>query len=103
MNEVNYANIANTLLGNKLYCDFVKEIAKEHGDSNLLDFGKEVLNKSCFLIIMIGMSKKVHLDKVKFCIGDRTIEVSCKEFARKYEQYARKIEENVFDTIREIS
>lgn len=102
MGKVNYASIANMLLGNDLYCEFVKEISKEHGDSDLLDFGKEVLDKSCFLIVMIGMSKKIHLDKVKFCLGDKIIEVSCKEFAKKYETYARKIEENVFNVIREI-
>lgn len=103
MEKVNYAGIANNLLGNELYCEFVKEIAKEHGDSNLLDFGKEVLDKSCFLIIMIGMSKKIHLDKVKFCLGSKVVEVSCKDFAKKYAMYARKIENNVFDTIKDIS
>lgn len=103
MEKVNYADIANKLLGNDLYCEFIKEISKEHGDSNLLDFGKEVLDKSCFLIVMIGMSKKIHLDKVKLCLGDRVVEISCKEFAKKYELYVRKIEENVFDTIRKIS
>lgn len=103
MKEVKYAVIANKLLGNDLYCEFVKEISKEHGDSNLIDFGMEVVNKSCFLLVMIGMSKKIHLDKVKFCLGDKIIEVSCKEFAKRYEMYARKIEENVFDTIKEIS
>lgn len=103
MEKVNYASIANNLLGNDLYFEFIKEISKEHGDSNLLDFGREVLEKSCFLIVMIGMSKKIHLDKVKFCLGDKVIEVSCKDFARKYELYARKIEENVFNTIKEIS
>lgn len=95
-------NIANNLLGDELYCEFIKEISKEHKNSNLVDFGKEVLDKSCFLIVMIGMSKKIHLDKVKFCLGDKTIEVSCKDFAKKYEMYARKIEENIFYMVKEI-
>ena len=103
MEKVNYAVIANKLLGNDLYCEFIKEIAKEHGDSNLLDFGMEVVNKSCFLIVMIGMSKKIHLDKVKFCLGDKIIEISCKDFAKRYELYARKIEQNVFDTVMQIN
>lgn len=51
---------------------------------------------------MIGMSKKVKLDNVKIYIGDEVLEISCKEFARKYEKYARKIENNVFKTIGEL-
>ena len=101
MEKVNYANIANSLLGKDLYCEFIKEISKEHKNSNLLDFGKEVLNKSCFLIIMIGMSKKIQLDNVKFCLEDKIVKVPCKQFARKYERYAKKIEKNIFDTIKE--
>ena len=51
---------------------------------------------------MIGMSKKIKLDTVQFCLRGRIVEVSCKEFARKYEQYAKKIEEDVFETLKEI-
>jgi len=51
---------------------------------------------------MIGMSKKVKLYNVKIYIGDEVLEISCKEFARKYEKYARKIENNVFKTIGEM-
>lgn len=34
--------------------------------------------------------------------NEEIFEVSCKEFARKYEQYAKKIEEDVFETLKEI-
>lgn len=102
MEKVNYANIANNLLGDELYCKFVKEISKENNGSNLANFGKEVIDKCCFLIIMIGMSKKVKLDNVKIYIGDEVLEISCKEFAMKYEKYAREIETNVFKTLMEI-
>jgi len=61
-----------------------------------------VIDKCCFLIVMIGMSKKVKLYNVKIYIGDEVLEISCKEFARKYEKYARKIENNVFKTIGEM-
>ena len=102
MEKLNYANIANNLLGDELYYKFVKEISKENNGTNLDDFGKEVIDKCCFLIVMIGMSKKIKLDNVKIYIGDEIIEISCKEFARKYEKYARKIENNIFKTIGEI-
>lgn len=102
MENINYANIANNLLGDELYCKFIKEISKENNGANLVDFGKDVVNKCCFLIVMIGMSKKVQLDNVKICLGNEIIEISCKEFAMKYEKYAREIENNIFKTITEI-
>lgn len=102
MKKINYANIANELLGDELYCKFIKEIAKENVGGDLVDFGKEVVDKCCFLIIMIGMSKNVQLDNVKICMGKEIIKISCKEFANKYEKYARKIESNIFDTIKSI-
>lgn len=92
MEKVNYANVAKDLLGDELYCKFIKEISKENNGKNLVDFGKEVINKCCFLIIMIGMSKKVKLDNVKICLGDEIVEISCKEFAMKYEEYVKEIE-----------
>lgn len=100
MEKVNYANIANNLLGDELYSKFIKEISKENNGENLVDFGKEVIDKCCFLIIMIGMSKKVKLDNVKICVGNEVIEISCKEFAMKYKEYAKKIEENIFETVK---
>ncbi len=98
MEKVNYTNIVNNLLGDELYCKFIKEISKENNGTNLVDFGKEVIDKCCFLIVMIGMSKKVRLDNVKICLGAEVIEISCKEFAKKYEKYAREIENNIFET-----
>lgn len=100
MEKVNYANIAKDLLGDELYCKFIKEISKENNGGNLVDFGKEVINKCCFLIIMIGMSKKVKLDNVKICLGDEIVEISCKEFAMKYQKYVKEIEKNVFEAVK---
>ena len=97
MEKVNYANMANELLGDDLYYKFIKEISKEHKDTNLVYFGGEVVNKCCLLIIMIGMSKKVQIDNVKICLGDEVIEITCKEFARKYKEYIKKIEDNVLE------
>lgn len=92
MENINYVNMANELLGNEMYSEFIKEIAKENKGENLIDFSNEVLNKCCFLIIAIGMSKKIKLDNVKFCVGKQVVEVSCKEFEQKYNEYIKKLE-----------
>jgi len=92
MEKVNYANIAKNLLGDEMYCNFIKEIAKENEGKNLVDFGKEVVERACLLIVMLGMSRKVKMDTVKICVGTEVIEVSCKEFARKYEKYLKEMD-----------
>lgn len=97
MKNVNYAYIANNLLGNELYCKFVKEIAKEDKIENLVDYGKEVFEKCCLILLSIGMSNAIKMDKVKICIGNEILEVSCKEFAEKYEKYINRIENNILN------
>lgn len=99
MENINYVNMANDLLGNEMYCKFIKEIAKENKGGNIVDFGKEVINKCCFLIVAIGMSRKVNLDNVKLCIGKEVVKVPCKDFAIKYEKYVKEIENNIEATI----
>ena len=49
---------------------------------------------------MLGMSK-VKLDNVKLCLGDKVIEVSCKEFVDKYRTYTDKISENILKMAKE--
>lgn len=99
MRNVNYANIANKLLGNDLYCKFIKEISKDNKGANLVDYGKDVIEKSCFLIVMLGMSK-VKLDTVKICLDDEMIEINTKEFAEKYKQYTQKIECDIMEKVK---
>ena len=72
MKKVNYTDITKELLGDSLYCEFIKEISKENGDTNLVDFGKKVIDKCCLLIVMLGMSK-VKLDNIKLCLGDKVM------------------------------
>ena len=100
MEKINYADITKELLGDSLYYEFIREISKEHGNTNLVDFGKEVIDKCCLLIVMLGMSK-VKLDNVKLCLGDKVIEISCKKFADKYKTYTDKISENLLNVAKQ--
>lgn len=99
MVNVNYTNMANELLGDETYCKFIKEVSKEHNGKDLVDFGKEVINKCCFLIVMLGMSKKVNLDDIKICLDNEVIRIPCKEFALKYQKYIEEIEEHIDKTL----
>ena len=99
--KTNYTNMVNDLLGDELYGQFIKEISKEKKGGNLIDFGNEVIEKCCLLIIMLGMSK-VKLDNIKLCVGDEIKEINCREFAKKYEKYLTEIEMNLSRTLRNV-
>ena len=90
MEKVNYANIANNLLGNELYYKFITDIAKEHNNINIVDYGKKVAEKLCEIIVAIGISNKFKLDNIKICLENEIVEVSCKEFAMKYSKYLKE-------------
>ena len=92
MKKINYAYIANNILGDKLYCKFIKEVAKENKNVNLVDFGEKVFEKSCLLLVALWTSKVLESDKVKICIGNEIIEISCKEFAKKYQKYVKQLD-----------
>lgn len=95
MENINYAYIANNLLGDELYCKFIKEISKENKGENLVDFGKKVFEKCCLLVVTLGMSNTIKTDKIKICIGNEIVEIPCKEFAMKYKKYVSEIENNL--------
>lgn len=99
MKDVNFAYIANKLLGDDLYCKFIKEVSKENNKDDLVDYGKVVFEKCCLLILSLGMSNVIKMDMVKINVGDEIIEVSCKEFAEKYKKYANQIESNILKTL----
>ena len=48
MENVNYASMANDLLGDELYCKFIKQISKDYKKGNIVDFGK----KSCKQLLL---------------------------------------------------
>ena len=100
MKDVNYAYIANKLLGYDLYCKFIKEVSKESNKGNLVDYGKAVFEKCCLLIVSFGMSNVIKMDTIKINIGDEIVEVSCKEFAEKYKKYANEIGNNILNMVK---
>lgn len=100
---INYANIINLILGEEQYKLLLTEVAKENNRNSSLDsFFDEVFNKYCFVILMLGMSKKVEIGKYKFRTNLKTIEKSSFEFAKKYEKYVKIIENEKFNFIKDI-
>ena len=101
MKGVNYAYIANELLGNDSYCKFIKEVSKESNKGNLVDYGKDIFEKCCLLIVSLGMSNAIKMDTIKINIGDEIIEISCKKFAEKYKKYVNEIGDNILNMVKQ--
>mgnify|MGYP003571501996 CR=1 FL=1 len=94
--KINYAEITKELLGDELYNKFITEIAKEYNGTNLLEFSKQVVEKCCSLIFMIGMAKNSKMNYVTICLENEMVKIYIREFARKYEDYTKKIGDNMF-------
>ncbi|MBP3254920.1 MAG: hypothetical protein J6M60_00300 [Clostridia bacterium] len=95
MEKLNFTNMVEDLLGHDLYIKFLTEITKEYKSDDIVRFGSDVVERCCLIIIMIGMSNKIKMDKVKIILADKIVEVSCREFAKKYAPYAKAIESNL--------
>lgn len=97
--ETNFVDIMLIILGKEEYYHLSSEIAKECQKRNidLTTFAENILNKYCFIIFMIGMSKKIEIDKYRFNTENGSFEIESSVFANKYEKYIKKIENKKFE------
>lgn len=102
--NINFADIIKILIGDKKYLELLTKIAKENGDKNIPidEFYKTIFNQYCFIILTIGFSKKVEIDKYKLKASSCNIELSANEVATDYEEYIKLIENKKFEWIKEI-
>lgn len=94
MKKFCYTNIAKEILGDELFYEFLKKLAEENKNLDVLSFAEELMNKCSLLIVSLGMSKIIELDTIDLCIGGQIIKISSKEFARKYSKYIKAIDNN---------
>ena len=102
--ETNFVDMLQIVLGKEDYFQLSREIAKECHKWNisLSTFAEEILNKFCFIIFMVGMSKKIEIEKYKFKTDNKTFEMDSISFTKKFEKYIKKIENKKFEWIRKI-
>ena len=94
MKKFCYTNIAKEVLGDELFYEFLKNLAEENKNLDVLSFAEELMNKCSLLIVSLGMSKIIELDTIDLCIGRQIIKISSEEFARKYSKYIKAIDNN---------
>lgn len=51
---------------------------------------------------MVGMSKKIEIEKYKFKADNEVFEIDSILFAKRFEKYIKKIEEKKFEIVRNI-
>lgn len=95
MKKLMYTNMVENLLGRDLYIKLLTDIAKEYKSNDIVHFGSNVVEKCCTIIMMIGMSNRIKMDNIKIYIADQAIDISCKEFAKRYENYTKVLENNL--------
>lgn len=102
--NINFADIIKILIGDEKYLELLTKIAKENGDKNIPidEFYKTIFNQYCFIILTIGFSKKVEVDKYKLKASSCNIELPANELATDYKEYIKLIEDKKFKWIREI-
>lgn len=102
-NKKNFVNIIRDIIGDDKYLKLLEEISKENKEKvNLDEFYDVVVNNYCFLILMLGFSKRVDIDKYKLKASNITLELNSLNFANKYKKYIQIIENEKFKTIRKI-
>lgn len=102
-NKRNFANIIKDIIGDNQYLKLLEEISKENDKKVKLDeFYDVVVNNYCFLILMLGFSKKVDIDKYKLRASNITLELSSLKFSKKYKKYIQIVENKKFNTIKKI-
>ena len=97
MDDFNCAEILKNILGDELYKDVVTKISKEVAEERnlnieLTDFYNDIVNNYCFIILMIGMAKRVEVENVSWTLEMR-------DFIKKYDIFIRKVEDKKFNKI----
>ncbi|MCI9038438.1 MAG: hypothetical protein HFJ29_00925 [Clostridia bacterium] len=97
--ETNFVDVMLIVLGKEDYYQLSREIAEECHKWNVSfsTFAEDILNKFCFIIFMVGMSKKIEIEKYKFKTDSKTFEMDSISFAKKFEKYIKKIENKKFE------
>lgn len=102
-NKKNFVNIIKDIIGDGKYLKLLEEISKENKEKVSLDeFYDVVVNNYCFLILMLGFSKRVDIDNYKLKTNNITLELNCSNFANKYKTYIKMVESEKFKTIRKM-
>ena len=102
-NKVNFVELIKDILGEKQYLELLKDISKENLNSNIPfeEFFYKVTNRYCFIIFMIGFSKRVEIEEY-IIDKDSNKKINSGVFVKRYEKYVKQVENMKFNFLKDI-
>lgn len=102
-NKVNFVELIKDILGEKQYLELLKDISKENLNSNIPieEFFYKVTNRYCFIIFMIGFSKRVEIEEY-IIDKDSNKKINLRVFVKRYEKYVKQVENMKFNFLKDI-
>lgn len=92
--ELSFVNIMKKVLNESDYIQLLMDISKrvEKEGINLFDCSENIFNKCCFIIYMMGISKKIEIQNYEFHAEDKSFEIDRNAFGKKYLKYIKQVE-----------
>lgn len=102
MENINFVEVIKDILGEEEYLQLLKDISIENMEKGISyeKFFNEVANKYCFIILLIGFSKKIDINTYYIEKEKPIIKIQIKEFVSRYEKYIKQVENKKFELLK---
>lgn len=102
--KINFVNLIKEILGEDEYLQLLKDITIENLDKDISfeNFFDEITNKYCFIILLIGFSKKVDISSYNISKYKSIIKIESDIFASKYKKYIKLVEDKKFEILKDM-
>lgn len=103
--NIDFVSIVKSLLEEEKYIKLLTDIARENNSKeiSLERHFKEIANKYCLIILLIGLSNGSELCEYKIIVKGKLIKINSKKFEAKYKTYIESVKSRKQEIIEEFS
>ena len=104
MKNINFVEIIKDILGEETYLQLLKDISMENIDKDISyeKFFDEIANKYCFIILLIGFSKRIDINTYYIEKENPIIKLQVREFVNRYKKYIKQVENKKFEILKDM-
>lgn len=104
MKNINFVEIIKDILGEETYLQLLKDISMENIDKDISyeKFFDKIANKYCFIILLIGFSKRIDINTYYIEKEKPIIKLQVREFVNRYKKYIKLVENKKFEILKDI-
>ncbi len=104
MKNINFVEIIKDILGEETYLQLLKDISMENIDKDISyeKFFDEIANKYCFIILLIGFSKRIDINTYYIEKEKPIIKFQVREFVNRYKKYIKQVENKKFEILKDM-